>query len=99
MNPGTGKSKLGLSGIDWRHFQYDHVKQGKRRVGSTLKPFCVCYANMNLGMTPCLLLPYPKGSWSVKGWGGCLALRERRRGAVPVMDMAGSDNVIKTSRV
>jgi penicillin-binding protein 1A len=29
------------------------VKQGKRQVGSTFKPFVYATAIMNLGMTPC----------------------------------------------
>jgi penicillin-binding protein 1A len=29
MNPGTGEIKAWVGGINWQHFQYDHVKQGK----------------------------------------------------------------------
>ena len=39
MEPATGDIKAWVGGIDWKHFQYDHVKQGKRQVGSTFKPF------------------------------------------------------------
>lgn len=29
--PGTGEIKAWVGGIDWQHFQYDHIKQGKDR--------------------------------------------------------------------
>ena len=29
MEPATGDIKAWVGGIDWKHFQYDHVKQGK----------------------------------------------------------------------
>ncbi len=35
----TGHVKAWVGGINYKHFQYDHVKQGKRQVGSTFKPF------------------------------------------------------------
>ena len=34
MEPSTGNIKAWVGGIDWQHYQYDHVKQGKRQVGS-----------------------------------------------------------------
>ena len=39
MDPKTGHVKAWVGGMNYRHFQYDHVKQGKRQVGSTFKPF------------------------------------------------------------
>ena len=39
MDPQTGHVKAWVGGINMKHFQYDHVKQGKRQVGSTFKPF------------------------------------------------------------
>ena len=106
MNPGTGEIKAWVGGIDWQHFQYDHVKQGKRQVGSTFKPFVYATAIMNLGMTPCSTVSnatYTKGSWNVKGNGANLTLRDalaqsQNPVAVRLMDMAGSDNVIKLAR-
>jgi penicillin-binding protein 1A len=53
MVPGTGEIKAWVGGIDWQHFQYDHIKQGKRQVGSTFKPFVYATAIMKLGLTPC----------------------------------------------
>ena len=39
MDPQTGHVKAWVGGMNYRHFQYDMVKQGKRQVGSTFKPF------------------------------------------------------------
>ncbi|MFM2377270.1 MAG: hypothetical protein RLZZ165_2367 [Bacteroidota bacterium] len=39
MDPKTGEIKAWVGGIGYNAFQYDHVKQGKRQVGSTFKPF------------------------------------------------------------
>lgn len=39
MQPQTGHVKAWVGGINYKHFQYDMVKQGKRQVGSTFKPF------------------------------------------------------------
>jgi membrane carboxypeptidase/penicillin-binding protein len=36
MEPQTGEIKVG--GINYKYFQYDHVGQGARQVGSTFKP-------------------------------------------------------------
>ncbi|TDG95590.1 transglycosylase domain-containing protein [Cardinium endosymbiont of Culicoides punctatus] len=38
MDPKTGHIKAWVGGVDYKHFQYDHVKQGKRQAGSTFKP-------------------------------------------------------------
>ncbi|MFN3783025.1 MAG: transglycosylase domain-containing protein [Spirosomataceae bacterium] len=39
MNPYTGHVVAWVGGVDYNHFQYDHVKQAKRQPGSTFKPF------------------------------------------------------------
>jgi penicillin-binding protein 1A len=39
MDPETGYVKAWVGGINYKHFQYDHVNQGARQVGSTFKPF------------------------------------------------------------
>ena len=41
-----------LEGINHKHFQYDHVLQGSRQVGSTFKPFLYSLA-IQEGMDPC----------------------------------------------
>lgn len=39
IEPQTGFIKAWVGGPDIKHFGYDHVAQGKRQVGSTIKPF------------------------------------------------------------
>ncbi|MBO4525372.1 MAG: penicillin-binding protein, partial [Bacteroidales bacterium] len=39
MEPGTGHVKAYVGGPNYRWFKYDNVSQGKRQVGSTIKPF------------------------------------------------------------
>jgi penicillin-binding protein 1A len=57
MDPQTGHVKAWVGGMNYRHFQYDHVKQGKRQVGSTFKPFVYATAINQLHMSPCDKLP------------------------------------------
>jgi len=52
MDPFTGSIKAWVGGLDYRFFQYDHVKQGKRQAGSTFKPFVYLTALAN-GYSPC----------------------------------------------
>ena len=53
MEPQTGYIKAWVGGIDYKYFQYDHVGQGARQVGSTFKPFVYATAIEQLGMSPC----------------------------------------------
>ncbi len=53
MDPRTGHVKAWVGGIDYRHFQFDMVKQGKRQVGSTFKPFVYTAAIDQLHFSPC----------------------------------------------
>ncbi|WP_044401497.1 penicillin-binding protein 1A [Lacinutrix sp. Hel_I_90] len=57
MDPQTGHVKAWVGGMNYRHFQYDHVNQGKRQVGSTFKPFVYATAIDQLHMSPCDKLP------------------------------------------
>lgn len=57
MEPQTGHVKAWVGGMNYRHFQYDHVKQGKRQIGSTFKPFVYATAIDQLHMSPCDELP------------------------------------------
>ncbi|PTM06193.1 MAG: penicillin-binding protein [Bacteroidetes bacterium] len=57
MDPLTGHVKAWVGGIDYRHFQYDMVKQGKRQVGSTFKPFVYATAIDQLQVSPCDSFP------------------------------------------
>ena len=52
IEPGTGHIKAYVGGPDYRYFKYDNVRQGRRQVGSTVKPFIYTLA-MESGMTPC----------------------------------------------
>ena len=52
IEPGTGHVRAYVGGPDYRYFKYDNVRQGKRQVGSTIKPFLYTQA-MESGMTPC----------------------------------------------
>ncbi|MBN9311713.1 MAG: peptidoglycan glycosyltransferase [Chryseobacterium sp. 39-10] len=107
MVPGTGEIKAWVGGINWQHFQYDHIKQGKRQVGSTFKPFVYATAIMKLGMTPCSTVsnaPYNKNGWKVGGGrGGMLTLRDalahsQNPVAARLIDETGVDAVIQTAR-
>lgn len=106
MVPGTGEIKAWVGGINWQHFQYDHIKQGKRQVGSTFKPFVYATAIMNLGMTPCSTVSnatYTKGSWTVEGSGGQLALKDalahsKNPVAVRLIEMTSPKKVIQLAR-
>lgn len=106
MEPTTGDIKAWVGGINWQHFQYDHVKQGKRQVGSTFKPFVYAAAIINLGMnpnTPISNASYSKGSWHVAGSGGSLRMRDalahsKNPVAVRLMEAVGARNVIQLAR-
>lgn len=53
MEPQNGHVKVWVGGINYKYFQYDHVNQGARQVGSTFKPFVYASAIEQLGMSPC----------------------------------------------
>ena len=52
MDPHSGYVKAYVGGIDYHHFQYDHVTKAQRQVGSTFKPFLYTLAMMD-GFSPC----------------------------------------------
>ncbi|SEP75928.1 penicillin-binding protein 1A [Hyunsoonleella jejuensis] len=53
MDPRTGHVKAWVGGMDYKHFQYDMVKQGKRQIGSTFKPLVYTAAIDQLHFSPC----------------------------------------------
>ncbi|GGI56347.1 penicillin-binding protein 1A [Winogradskyella haliclonae] len=57
MDPQTGHVKAWVGGMNYKHFKYDMVKQGKRQVGSTFKPFVYATAIDQLQISPCDSLP------------------------------------------
>jgi penicillin-binding protein 1A len=104
MDPLTGHVKAWVGGMNYRHFQYDHVKTGKRQVGSTFKPFVYAAAIDQLHLSPCDMLPrsqitieaYKYGnpeSWSPKNDDGDYG------GSITLMDaLANSVNTV-TARI
>ncbi|RPD96426.1 penicillin-binding protein [Aureibaculum marinum] len=74
MEPQTGHVKAWVGGINYKHFQYDQVKQGKRQVGSTFKPFVYATAINQLQLSPCeefsnTIWTIPKGKYGLdKDW-------------------------------
>ena len=56
MEPSTGHVKAFVGGHNFRYFQYDHVYQGRRQVGSTIKPFLYLLA-MQENYSPCQMIP------------------------------------------
>lgn len=59
MDIKTGHVKAYVGGSDYPHFMYDMVKDGKRQVGSTVKPFLYTLAMQN-GLSPCSKVPNVK---------------------------------------
>lgn len=57
MEPQTGHVKAWVGGFNYKHFQYDQVKQGRRQIGSTFKPFLYATAIDQLKLSPCDQLP------------------------------------------
>jgi len=56
MEPQTGYIRAWVGGIDFRYFKYDHVKESRRQVGSTFKPFVYALA-IQEGWSPCDMVP------------------------------------------
>jgi penicillin-binding protein 1A len=87
MDPTTGYIKAWVGGINFKHFKYDQVKQGKRQTGSTFKPFVYALA-MQEGWSPCYQVPnspvtieLPDGRvWTPRNsdgkYGGIMSLKE-----------------------
>lgn len=72
VEPQTGYVRAWVGGHNFKHFQYDHVNQGRRQSGSTFKPIVYCAALDN-GYTPCsqvLDAPITIGNWTPGNSGG-----------------------------
>jgi len=100
IEPESGHVKAWVGGINYKHFQYDAVKQQKRQVGSTFKPFVYATAINQLNLSPCIKYPntlytIPKEKygmpedWTPKNatddYGGELTLKEALAGSVNVI--------------
>lgn len=67
MNPHNGHVLAYVGGIDFRTFKYDMVSQGRRQVGSTIKPFLYSLSMIE-GMTPCdMILHNPVTLYDANG--------------------------------
>lgn len=56
IEPSTGYIKAWVGGVNHKHFKFDHVKVGRRQVGSTFKPFVYALA-IQEGLSPCYQVP------------------------------------------
>lgn len=66
MDSRTGAVKAYVGGVDFTHFTYDMATQGRRQVGSTIKPFLYALSMSN-GMSPCDVAPNVQqsyGNWT-----------------------------------
>lgn len=66
MDPRNGAVKAYVGGLDFMHFGYDMCREGRRQVGSTIKPFLYSLAMEN-GMSPCDLAPNVQQTYTVAG--------------------------------
>ena len=64
--PQNGHVKAYVGGLDFMHFAYDMVMEGRRQVGSTIKPFLYSLAMEN-GFSPCDLAPNVQQTYMVAG--------------------------------
>ncbi len=66
MAPQNGAVKAYVGGLDFQHFAYDMATEGRRQVGSTIKPLLYSLAMEN-GMTPCDEVPNIQETYIVAG--------------------------------
>jgi len=66
MDPRNGYVKAYVGGLDFTHFAYDMAMDGRRQVGSTIKPFLYSLAMEN-GFSPCDLAPNVQQTYMVAG--------------------------------
>ena len=66
MEPQTGAVKAYVGGLNFQHFAYDMATEGRRQVGSTIKPYLYSLAMEN-GMSPCDEVPNVQETYMVAG--------------------------------
>ncbi|HEY9169970.1 MAG TPA: transglycosylase domain-containing protein [Lutibacter sp.] len=108
VEPQTGHVKAWVGGVNYKHFQFDAVKQQKRQVGSTFKPFVYAAAINQLKLSPCYKLPNTPYTilkekyempqdWTPKNadnkYGGELTLKQALAGSVNVITVKLIDMV------
>jgi penicillin-binding protein 1A len=64
--PQNGHVKAYVGGLDYSHFAYDMVMDGRRQVGSTIKPYLYALAMEN-GFSPCDVAPNIQQTYMVAG--------------------------------
>lgn len=69
MDVNSGFVKAYVGGINYRYFQFDHVKLSKRQVGSTFKPYVYTVAMQNGEYDPCTMVPNVPVTFSPGDWG------------------------------
>ena len=100
MEPQTGHIKAWVGGINYKHFQYDHVGQGARQVGSVFKPFVYATAIEQLHYSPCDSIidsPFtmPKGKYGIsQDWSPRNTSRSYKGIMTLKQGLAGSVNTI-----
>ncbi|KOS06920.1 penicillin-binding protein [Flavobacterium akiainvivens] len=105
MVPQTGEVKAWVGGINYKHFQYDHVGQGARQVGSTFKPFVYATAIEQLHMSPCDTIidePFymPQGKYGIDAPWNPQNSNNQFRGAVTLKQaLAGSINTVSAKLI
>ncbi|MEI6347756.1 MAG: transglycosylase domain-containing protein [Bacteroidota bacterium] len=57
VDPKNGQVKAYVGGINYKHFQFDHVVLSRRQVGSTFKPFVYTLAMQEGEFSPCSMVP------------------------------------------
>lgn len=73
MDPKDGTIKVWVGGINWDYFKFDHVKQARRQVGSTFKPFVYVTAINQMNYTPCHTVSneyFQVGNWKPRNANG-----------------------------
>lgn len=71
MNPRNGHLLAYVGGINFGAFQYDMVSQGRRQVGSTIKPYLYSLSMVE-GYSPCDVVPHrnPFIGWNIRNGRG-----------------------------
>ncbi|WP_185858311.1 transglycosylase domain-containing protein [Blattabacterium cuenoti] len=83
IEPSTGFIKSWVGGVDFNYFQYDHVAQTQRQVGSVFKPILYATAINELHYNPCTRISNEKfhlGKWNPRNsngkYGGTFTLKD-----------------------
>ena len=64
MEPQSGHVKAWVGGFNYKHFQYDQVKQGRRQIGSTFKPFLIRHCDRSAeSFRP--VIPFPDALYCI----------------------------------